>query len=155
MAIEEAQFLKTLYTQRQAKTYSQVSGLFELNYQKILTLIPNLASIDKDVVIRHSSEQDLFLFIKNKSPYTATFVLTHQLKNTTGVINRPDIQFKVYFDANLLEVISVCNETTLNQSHPYLAQCNDMNIQWELNTFIEKWLDYCLDRYQGETWQTL
>jgi hypothetical protein len=26
---------------------------------------------------------------------------------------------KVYFDAELLEVLSVCNEATLNSTHPY------------------------------------
>lgn len=34
------QFLKTLYTQHHPKTYSEVSTLFALNYQKILELTP-------------------------------------------------------------------------------------------------------------------
>jgi hypothetical protein len=24
-----------------------------------------------------------------------------------------------------------------------------MNTQWELNIFIEKWIEYCLDKYKG------
>ncbi|WP_425352128.1 DUF1249 domain-containing protein [Isorropodon fossajaponicum symbiont] len=65
------------------------------------------------------------------------------------------MKFKIYFDAQLLEVTSVCNQTTLNRVHPYLAQCYNMNIQLELNTFIDKWMDYCLNKYQGKSWQTL
>lgn len=154
MAIED-KFLKSLYTQQQPKTYSQVSQLFELNYQKVLKLVPLLKETVYDSIIKHENEQDLYLFVVEKTPYTATFILTHQLKGSNGITNQPDIKFKVYFDAHLLEVISVCSETTLNSAHPYLAQCSDMNIQWELNTFIEKWLDYCLDRYQGKSWQML
>ncbi|SMM97916.1 hypothetical protein SPONN_774 [uncultured Candidatus Thioglobus sp.] len=145
-------FLKSLYTQRQPKTYSDVSMLFELNYQKVLKLIPALRQTAHNSVMRNNSGQDLYLFVENKTPYTSTFILTHQLQSDTGLVNRPDIKFKVYFDAHLLEVISVCNETVLNSKHPYLAQCDDMNIQWELNTFIEKWLEYCLDKYQGKLW---
>lgn len=142
--------LKSLYTQRSPKTYGEVSALFESNYQKILNLIPTLKDITHNSVIRHDNEQDLYLLVEDKTPYTAIFILTHKL----GSINRPDIKFKVYFDAELLEVLSVCNEATLNSTHPYLAQCNDMNIQWELNIFIEKWIEYCLDKYKGLTWHT-
>ncbi|WXT99408.1 MAG: hypothetical protein Ctma_0105 [Catillopecten margaritatus gill symbiont] len=142
-------FLKSLYTQNNPKTYSEVSALFELNYQKIFELIPTLKETTHNSVITHKNEQDLYLFVEERTPYTGTFILTHKLDS----IKRPDIKFKVFFDAKLLEVLSVCNETTLNNSHPYLAQCNDMNIQWELNTFIEKWLDYCLSKYQGMLWK--
>ena len=142
-------FLKSLYTQNKPKTYAEVSALFELNYQQVLALIPTLKQMTEDSVIIHQNEQDLHLLVKQRTSYTGTFTLTHKL----GEVNRPDIKFKVFFDAKLLEVLSVCNQTTLNNSHPYLAQCNDMNIQWELNTFINQWLNYCLGKYQGKLWQ--
>ena len=150
MGIED-NFLKSLYTQHNPKRYSDVSALFELNYHKILKLIPTLKEVTSNRIIRHDSMQDLHLLVEERTPYTGTFILTHIL----GEVNRPDIKFKIFFDAKLLEVLSVCNETMLNSSHPYLAQCNDMNIQWELNTFIEKWLDYCLNTYKGKLWQTV
>ncbi len=141
--------LKYLYTQRNPKTYTEVSALFESNYQKNLLLIPTLNEITHNNVIRHNKKQDLYLFIEDKTSYTTTFVLTHKLVS----VNRPDIRFKVYFDAKLLEVLSVCNKTMLNNARPYLAQCSDINIQLELNTFIEKWIEYCLDKYKGFIWQ--
>ncbi len=148
-------FLKSLYSQQEPKTYAQVSQLFELNYQKILKLIPLLKQTAYDCVIKHSGENDLHLIVEDRFAHTGVFTLTHKFKSDIGNNNKPDIKFKIYFDAQLLEVISVCNQTTLNHAHPYLAQCSDMNIQWELNTFIEKWLDYCLNKYQGKSWQTL
>jgi len=148
----ETKYLNELYNSRQAKTYSDVSALFESNYLKILKLIPLLKQTAHHSIIHHDSAADLHLMVDQRFTHTGIFTLTHILD---GSIHKPDIKFKVYFDVQLLEVISVCNETTLNSSHPFLAQCNDMNIQWELNLFIEKWLDYCLDKYQGKSWQML
>lgn len=148
----DAQYLHNLYNSRQAKTYSDVSQLFELNYQKIFKLIPLIKQTAHSCVIRHSNHPDLHLIVDQCFAHTAIFTLTHILQND---IHKPDIKFKIYFDAQLVEVLSVCNETVLNSDHPYLTQCSDMNIQWELNLFLEKWLDYCLDKYQGKSWQTL
>ncbi len=133
--------LKSLYTKHNAKTYNELLELFESNYCKILKFIPRLRKITHNSVIRHHDKQDLYLFVKVKTPYTATFILTHKF----DTLNRPDIQFKVYFDAKLLEVLS---------ARPYLAQCRDINTLWDTNIFMQKWLEYCLKEYQGLTWQT-
>jgi uncharacterized protein YqiB (DUF1249 family) len=165
----ETTLIRDLYNQQKPKSYAQVSDLFEVNFKKISRLIPLLPIISHHSVAKKSGEKDLHLFVEEKTPYTTTFILTHQIDSPAGSISRPDIKFKVYFDASLLEVISVCNETTLNTNHPFLAKCSDMDIQWELNTFIERWLDYCLSKYtpgqpllaksnspsQGISWQTL
>ena len=151
----EQEFLRALYNQHKPKSYSQVSELFEINFKKISKLIPLLSITSHHSVATQAGENDLHLFVEERTPYTGTFILTHQLDSPAGLINRPDIKFKVFFDASLLEVISVCNETTLNINHPFLAQCSDMDIQWELNTFIERWLDYCLTKYQNPLWQTV
>jgi uncharacterized protein YqiB (DUF1249 family) len=148
----ESQYLNDLYNLRQSKTYSDVSQLFELNYQKLTKLIPLIKQTAHNSIIQHSKYPDLHLIVEERFTYTGIFTLTHIL---SGDVQKPDIKFKVYFDAQLVEVLSVCNETVLNNDHPYLAQCGDMDIQWELNLFIERWLDYCLDKYQGVSWQTL
>ncbi|WPE17036.1 DUF1249 domain-containing protein [Candidatus Thioglobus autotrophicus] len=148
----DAQYLHHLYNSRQAKTYSDVSKLFESNYQKILKIIPLIEQTAHTSIIRHSNCPDLHLIVEQRFTHTGIFTLTHVLKDTT---HKPDIKFKVYFDAKLVEVLSVCNETMLNSKHPYLTQCSDLNIQWELNLFIERWLDYCLNQYQGKSWQML
>ncbi|MDC9726634.1 MAG: DUF1249 domain-containing protein [Candidatus Thioglobus sp.] len=145
------QYLHDLYNTRASKTYSDVSALFESNYLKILKLIPLLKQTAHASIIHHPELADLHLEIDQRFTHTGIYTLTHILD---GNMRKPDIKFKVYFDVQLLEVISVCNETTLNTEHPYLTQCSDMNIQWELNLFIERWLDYCLDKYQGKSWQT-
>ena len=56
------------------------------------------------------------------------------------------------FDAKLLEVDSICKETRINSHHPLINDCSDLAFQLELNVFMLRWLDYCLDRYNGAEW---
>ncbi len=147
----EQSHLKALYNQQNPKTCHQVSQLFELNYQTLLTLIPALKTTTRHSVIKHTQQNDLYLLVEETTPYTATFIFTHIL--STG-IQRLEIKVRIYFDAQLVEMICVCSKTVLNNQHPYLAQCSDMDIQWELNSFLERRLNYCLDNYQTKSWQT-
>jgi uncharacterized protein YqiB (DUF1249 family) len=110
----EDKFLKSLYTQHHSKTYSEVSALFELNYQKSLELAPTLKEMTHDSVIYHDNEQDLYLFIEERTPYTGTFVLTHILES--GTINRPDINLRN------LSSISIVFYTPNDR---YYVACND------------------------------
>jgi uncharacterized protein YqiB (DUF1249 family) len=156
MAINpDEDFLRSLYNQNLPKTYIEVSELFATNFIKLSKLIPSLEMIEQNSVIKQDGENSLHLIVEEKSPYTASYILTHRVQSVNGIVNRPDIKIKVFFDANLVEVISVCSETWINQSHPFLAQCSDMDIQWELNTFLQKWLDYCSAKYSVLNWQTV
>ena len=142
---------KLIYNQKKV-TYSNISDIFELNFIKISRLIPLLPSIKDDFVAIKKPSNDLFLLCHDKAPYTGTYTLTHKIKSQEVIINRPDICFKIYFDARLLEVISICKETRINNSHPLIDDCSDLAFQLELNLFMLRWLDYCLDRYNGAEW---
>lgn len=144
---------KRIYNQQRV-TYSNLYEIFELNFKKISRLVPFLPSIKEDFVGIKRPSNDLHLICHEKSPYTGTYTLTHQNISSEIVINRPDIQFKIYFDAKLLEVTSICNETRINSNHPLINDCSDLSFQLELNIFMLRWLDYCLNRYNGAEWVT-
>ena len=144
---------KLIYNQQRV-TYSNLHEIFELNFKKISRLVPLLPSIKEDFVGIKRPSNDLHLICHEKSPYTGTYTLTHQNISSEIVINRPDIQFKIYFDAKLLEVTSICNKTRINSNHPLINDCSDLSFQLELNIFMLRWLDYCLDRYNGAEWVT-
>ena len=152
MAMTNDQILNNLIYNQKKVTYSYISDIFELNFKKISRLIPLLPSINSDFVGIKEPSNDLFLLCHNKAPYTGTYTLTHQIKSQEAMINRPDICFKIYFDARLLEVTSICKETRINDSHPLINNCSDLAFQLELNLFMLRWLDYCLDRYNGAEW---
>ena len=142
---------KLIYNQKKV-TYSNISEIFELNFKKISRLIPLLPSITSDFVGIKKPSNDLFLLCHDKAPYTGKYTLTHKIQSQDLIINRPDICFKIYFDAKLLEVTSICKETRINDSHPLINDCSDLTFQLELNLFMLRWLDYCLDRYNGAEW---
>jgi uncharacterized protein YqiB (DUF1249 family) len=133
-------------------TYSSLSDVFELNFKKISRLVPLLPSVKGDLIVIKKPSNDLYLLCHEKSKYTGTYTLTHRVNSSHGVINRPDIRFKLYFDAKLLEVDSICKETRINSHHPLINDCSDLAFQLELNVFMLRWLDYCLDRYNGAEW---
>ena len=133
-------------------TYSSLSDVFELNFKKISRLVPLLPLVKGDLIGIKKPSNDLYLLCHEKSKYTGTYTLTHRVNSSQGVINRPDIRFKLYFDAKLLEVDSICKETRINSHHPLINDCSDLAFQLELNVFMLRWLDYCLDRYNGAEW---
>ena len=144
---------KLKYIPKNQKTsYSSICEIFDLNFKKILRLVPLLPAIKDDFIAMKDSCNDLHLICHDKSPYTGTYTLTHRIKSQEKIINRPDICFKIYFDAKLLEVVSVCKETRINNSHRFLTDCSDLSYQLELNIFMLRWLDYCLERYDGAQW---
>ena len=142
---------KLIYNKEKA-TYSSLSDVFELNFKKISRLVPLLPSVKGDLIGIKKPFNDLYLLCHEKSKYTGTYTLTHRVNSSHGVINRPDIRFKLYFDAKLLEVDSICKETRINSHHPLINDCSDLAFQLELNVFMLRWLDYCLDRYNGAEW---
>ena len=142
---------KLIYNKEKA-TYSSLSDVFELNFKKISRLVPLLPSVKGDLIGIKIPSYDLYLICHEKSKYTGTYTLTHRVNSPHGVINRPDIRFKLYFDAKLLEVDSICKETRINSHHPLINDCSDLAFQLELNVFMLRWLDYCLDRYNGAEW---
>ncbi len=144
---------KLIYNQQRV-TYKNLFEIFELNFIKISRLIPLLASINQDTIGVKSTLNDLFLICHEKSPYTGTYTLTHKIKSLDKVMNRPDIRFKIYFDAKLLEVESICKETRINSTHPLIKDCSDLSFQLEINLFMLRWLDYCLNKYNGAEWIT-
>ena len=143
---------KLLYNKKRFN-YSNLSEVFETNFKKISRLVPLLPSIKEDFIAIKKPSNDLYLICHEKSKYTGTYTLTHKIKSSQGVINRPDIRFKIYFDAKLLEVVSICKETRINSFHPLISDCSDLSFQLELNVFMLRWLDYCLDRYNGAEWE--
>ena len=142
---------KLIYNKKKV-TYSSLSDVFEINFKKISRLVPLLPSVKGDLIGIKKPSNNLYLLCHEKSKYTGTYTLTHRVNSSHGVINRPDIRFKLYFDAKLLEVDSICKETRINSHHPLINDCSDLAFQLELNVFMLRWLDYCLDRYNGAEW---
>ena len=111
--IDDQVQIRVIYEQEKKVSYSNICELFDLNFKKICRLIPFLPAIKDDYIATKDSLNNLHLICHEKYPYTGTYTLTHQHDLKSITINRPNIRFKIYFDAQLLEVVSVCKETKL------------------------------------------
>ena len=151
--MRDEELTKSIYDAERSVNYSNMCELFEYNFEKICRLIPLLPAIKDSHLAFKKNCNKLHLICDEKTAYTGTYTLTHIHQLGATLINRPDIRFKLYFDAKLLEVISICEETKINSDHPNKSNCSDLALQWELNHFMLRWLDYCIDRYNGATWQ--
>ena len=116
--IDDQDQIRVIYEHQKKISYSNISELFDLNFKKIYRLILLLPTIKDDYIAVKDSLKNLHLICHEKHPYTGTYTLTHQHDLKSNTINRPNIRFKLYFDAQLLEAISVCKETTINKYHP-------------------------------------
>ena len=112
--IDDQAQIRIIYEQQKKVVYSNIYELFDLNFKNICRLIPLLPAIKDDYIAVKDSLINLHLICHQKSAYTGTYTLTHQYDLISNTINPPDIRFKIYFDAQLLEVISVCKKNTIN-----------------------------------------
>ena len=124
--IDDQAQIRIIYQQQKKVSYSNICELFDLNFKKICRLIPLLPAIKDDYIAVKDSLNNLHLICHQKPPYTGTFTLSHQY-----------------------DLIS----NTINKYHSMRYRCSDFVYQWELNLFILRWLEYCLDRYNGAKWQ--
>ena len=92
---------KLIYNQEKV-AYSSLSEVFEINFKKISRLVPLLPSIKDDLLAIKKPSNDLFLICHEKSKYTGTYTLTHQIDSSQGALNRPDILY-----AKRLELIHI------------------------------------------------
>ncbi len=138
--------IKQTYNNIRYYSSEYLQRLLENNYQKITRLIPNLSSLNKDIIAKHEQYNDLYLWIDKKSTYTLYCTLSHKFCLDDIEIKKPDIKIKVYFDAKLIEAISMCKDDMINSNHPYINGCSDFDLKWDLNILLSRWLDYCLNK---------
>ncbi len=146
--------VRALYENRALKFNKDVSYLFDANYLKIMRLVSHLRTINSYDIARINKQnavRPLHLWKHQNAPYTTIITLSHLFYLEEKMVKRPDIKIKICFDSATAETLSVCKQKIINKNHPYISRCQDIEIKWELNTFLEKWLDYCLA--QNYQWQ--
>ncbi len=123
--------------------------LCESNYQKLLQLIPCLKQLQTDLYGLSENRPGLHLQLLERSPYTLPFKLSHYFGDELETFMLPDVVIRVYFDAQLAEVLSDHARHTV--FHVYKSASESvaiMEYKWRLNVFLDKWLDHCLkDHY--------
>lgn len=130
--------------------FAGLMELYEQNYIRLRRLVPDLSSVGPVTVSRASGALDLHLRIVERCKYTTTLTLTYQFQDELGWFPAPDLQARIYHDAQAAEVIA-CGRLKGVRSAEYDRRHNQYSLaeKWQINRFLQKWLGYCLRQGHG------
>jgi len=119
---------------------------FEMNYVRIMQLIPDLPESGGAVLLSKNSEQgQIRIELIERSPYTSRLELVHQIPALQGWIPDMRICVHAYHDAEVAEVVSYQSQKGFEARNAYPnPRMHHPHEKAELNRFLSEWLDHCL-----------
>jgi len=134
-----------LYNGIPARNFAGLMELYECNYIRLRNLVPDLDVMPVHVVSRIDAVLDLHLRIVERCKFTTTLNLTYYFHDKQGRFPAPDMQVRMYHDAQVGEVIA-CGRRRGVRHAVYNRMYNRYSLseKWRMNRFLQKWLGYCL-----------
>lgn len=134
-----------LYNGIPARNFAGLMELYECNYIRLRNLVPELDVMPDHVVSRIDGVLDLHLRMVERCKFTTTLNLTYYFHDQEGSFPAPDMQVRMYHDAQVGEVIS-CGRRRGVRRAVYNRMYNRYTLpeKWRMNRFLQKWLGYCL-----------
>lgn len=128
-----------------AKNFAGLMEIYECNYIRIRNLVPDIEALPDNVVSRVDGVLDLHLRVIERCRFTTTFSLTYWFTDPEGRFPAPDMQVRMYHDAQVAEVIS-CGRRRGRRHALYNRMYHSYSLleKWRMNRFLQKWLGYCL-----------
>ena len=120
----------------------------EGNYELLRRLIPDLDGLPRKNARLGGEGLALFIRLLERTPYTLTLELSHRFGETAqGGVLEPALRVRVFLDARIAEVLG-------DQDRPppaHLVRHSAapralLDYKWELNYFLQRWLEHCLSR---------
>jgi len=128
-------------------SFSGLMDLYEQNYLRFRKLVPDLSIADQ-MISSVPGHSDLYLSVKLRCKYTTMLSMTYRFEKSGHYLFEPDLHFKVYHDARVVEV-----QHLLKRHYGLVENNRLMQHKWEMNRFLYKWLGFCL--YQGHYFQPM
>jgi len=119
----------------------------ELNYQRLLKLLPDLDSCDQREfqVDMDSQRARVRLEVDERFTYTTSVVVSQQYENASAWLESPRLVVRLYHDARVAEVICTRQRRQLAGVYAYPnQQMRYPDEKAQLNTFLGEWLSHCL-----------
>ena len=134
-----------LHTGIPHRNFAGLMELYECNYIRLRNLVPELDAIPGEVISRVNGALDLHLRIIERAKFTTTLNLTYYFTDEKGRFPAPDMQVRMYHDAQVGEVIS-CGRRRGVRHAEYNRMRNNYSLEekWRMNRFLQKWLGYSL-----------
>lgn len=128
----------------QSRTLTALMEMGEINYYRMLRLVPDLSRLPRHCVSRVPGCLELHLEVRHLWRYTSDLVLTYRFATQDEVQSEPQLNIRLYHDARSAEAISgiLHGHGALDALDPQFT----LHHKWILNRFLYKWLSYCLRR---------
>lgn len=127
------------------KRSHDLERLYDVNFQLLMKLIPQLRQMKESSVSSTLNAADLHLRIIERSPYTTVIALTHKFMAGPAPLPAPDLWLRICHDACVAEAIANQDGESPAHARSYTWHKGlDTDIRWHLNAFAEKWLKDCL-----------
>ena len=118
--------------------------VYEVNYKRLMQLIPDIRSIVGIMISRGGDIPCIRLNVLEHCKYTTTLCLTHHLKIDGKVIPDLEMKIRVYHDAKVAEVIAYQHESRFASYYPYPNPKMRHHFEKrQINLFFSEWLKYC------------
>jgi len=87
----------------------------------------------------------LYIRIIDRSRYTLTIELSHFFKHSMGASSEPALKIRAYLDMKSAEVLSDHFRPQVERAFQRSGMQREiMEYKWNLNYFLEKWLNHCI-----------
>ena len=117
----------------------------ETNFNKLFRLIPQLMSYENSALGYSGNKPTLMLKIIERTPYTLTIELSHCFERPLNNLFEPAVKIRIYLDAQLVEVMRDHERSHVSNAIKDPGKFDEiMDYKWNLNYFLEKWLNHCL-----------
>jgi uncharacterized protein YqiB (DUF1249 family) len=136
---------RTAVTTPEPRTFPGLMELYERNYMQLRRMIPDLDAVPEQACSLLPGALDLHLSILERCKYTTTLSLTYYFEDDEGRFPAPEIQVRIYRDAQLAEVIA-CGRRSGVRHREFDRFRADASLacKWRFNRFLQKWLAYSL-----------
>lgn len=129
-------------------SFAGLMAIYEQNYRLISELLGKSEVDSDESVSRCSGHLPLRLRVLERFRYTTTYSLTYLFRESAVPTTDPDLVVRVYRDAAMAEVLGFGSEKEVLNTPGLPGPEIDgwvLERKWQLNRFLEKWLEYCLN----------
>ena len=123
-------------------TLGHLLDLCDENYRLLSRLVPGLAGLAGEWVLRSAGSPELCLSVVEQTPYTTLFHLGYRF-SAAADLGDPHALLRAYHDARQLELLEL---RRLPPQLDFVAGLDALEAKWRVNLFLGKWLRYCCEQ---------
>jgi len=131
----------------------QLQSICSRNYGLFLRLLPLQYHLSQSWIFKVSTTLKFELEVAEISRYTENFVL-RQIDNHLPKSLQTEIEFRLYHDAQMLEVTGYQQQTNLRANNPYPnPKLHHKDEKFQVNSLLKDWLNMVVNQHNQTSGQ--